>query len=175
LKHVSVGALGDSFYEYLLKLWLITGKTDPKLKEVYDSAITAVENHLLYKSEPNKLWYFAELKGTRVEHKMDHLACFIAGLFALQSVNEVDDERRKHFFGVGGTDRTHVSRVLYKSWHGNRAGVLPLHSECGGRSHKRIRDVLYSPTRGYRRLVHPIPDYGQPKIRRLVLGSSISN
>ena len=30
-----------------------------------------------------------------MEHKMDHLACFVAGMFALEAINEVDEMRRK--------------------------------------------------------------------------------
>ena len=94
---MSVGALGDSFYEYLLKQFIISGKTDLGAKKLYDDAIEALENHLLYKSAQHNLWYFAEMRNNRIEHKMDHLACFIAGLFALQSSNEPTEERKNHF------------------------------------------------------------------------------
>ena len=33
-----MGALGDSFYEYLLKEWLRSGKTDNIAKEMFDEA-----------------------------------------------------------------------------------------------------------------------------------------
>ena len=36
--HTSVGALGDSFYEYLIKEWL-QNRTDTQAKEMYDEAI----------------------------------------------------------------------------------------------------------------------------------------
>lgn len=101
LEHYSVGALGDSFYEYLLKVWILNNRTDSNIKQMYDVAIDAIEKHMLFKSEPNKLWYFAELKSTRVEHKMAHLACFIGGLFALQSKYETDSERKKHYLELG--------------------------------------------------------------------------
>uniref|UniRef100_A0A0M3HNX3 alpha-1,2-Mannosidase n=1 Tax=Ascaris lumbricoides TaxID=6252 RepID=A0A0M3HNX3_ASCLU len=93
-EHVSIGALGDSFYEYLLKSWILSSKRDNDAKRLYDDAIAAIEKHLLHFSKQSKLAYFAELKGSRVEHKMDHLACFIGGLFALQSMNEDSSEQR---------------------------------------------------------------------------------
>lgn len=31
---VTFGALGDSFYEYLLKAWLQGGKTEPKYRDM---------------------------------------------------------------------------------------------------------------------------------------------
>ena len=37
--HVSLGALGDSFYEYLLKSWIGTSKKDVEAKEMYFNTI----------------------------------------------------------------------------------------------------------------------------------------
>ena len=34
-QHTSVGALGDSFYEYLLKEWLRSGKRDQQVRNVF--------------------------------------------------------------------------------------------------------------------------------------------
>jgi mannosyl-oligosaccharide alpha-1,2-mannosidase len=121
LRHVSIGALGDSFYEYLLKIWIRTGKNNTTLKETYDNAIGAIETKLLYKSEPSKLWYFAELKGTRVEHKMDHLACFIAGMFALQSKHEEQEERRKHYLELA----EQIADTCHESYIRTATGIGP--------------------------------------------------
>lgn len=37
--HVSVGGLGDSFYEYLLKAWLMSDKSDDEGKKLYYDAL----------------------------------------------------------------------------------------------------------------------------------------
>jgi mannosyl-oligosaccharide alpha-1,2-mannosidase len=102
---------------------------------VYKAAITALEGKLLQKSQPNNLWYFAELKGTRMEHKMDHLvgqrillllikqaiplqACFIAGMFALQSTHETEEERRSHYVELA----EQIGHTCHESY--NRTGSL---------------------------------------------------
>ncbi len=36
---MSVGALGDSFYEYLLKSWLMTSKKDVEARDMYYEAV----------------------------------------------------------------------------------------------------------------------------------------
>ena len=36
-QHTSVGALGDSFYEYLLKEWLRSGNTDKEAKRLFET------------------------------------------------------------------------------------------------------------------------------------------
>jgi hypothetical protein len=39
LGHVSLGALGDSFYEYLIKSWIQSGKTDGQARKMYDDTV----------------------------------------------------------------------------------------------------------------------------------------
>uniref|UniRef100_A0A8C7ZMW1 alpha-1,2-Mannosidase n=1 Tax=Oryzias sinensis TaxID=183150 RepID=A0A8C7ZMW1_9TELE len=80
--HVSVGGLGDSFYEYLLKAWLMSDKTDEEGKKMYYDSLQAIETSLIRKSSGG-LTYIAEWKGGLLEHKMGHLTCFAGGMIAL--------------------------------------------------------------------------------------------
>uniref|UniRef100_A0A1Y1KXH0 alpha-1,2-Mannosidase n=1 Tax=Photinus pyralis TaxID=7054 RepID=A0A1Y1KXH0_PHOPY len=92
--HISMGALGDSFYEYLLKAWMQSNKEDNEARQMFDDAMQAVMQHMLHTSSSG-LTYFAELKFDRPEHKMDHLGCFSGGLLALASKslkNEMSDK-----------------------------------------------------------------------------------
>lgn len=75
LDHMSIGALGDSFYEYLLKAWIQSNHEDQEAREMFDNAMTAVFEHML-KVSPGGLTYITDVKYERPEHKMDHLACF---------------------------------------------------------------------------------------------------
>ncbi|KAL3125005.1 hypothetical protein niasHT_009304 [Heterodera trifolii] len=120
-KHVSVGALGDSFYEYLLKIWIFNGKRDDHLKEAYRNAIKAIEEKLLHKSTQNNLWYFAEMKSSRIEHKMDHLACFIAGMFALQSLQENDEATRVNTLKLA----EQIGHTCHESYRKTVTGIGP--------------------------------------------------
>ncbi|XP_061756888.1 mannosyl-oligosaccharide 1,2-alpha-mannosidase IA isoform X1 [Nerophis ophidion] len=80
--YVSVGGMGDSFYEYLLKAWLMSDRTDEEAKKMYYDALQAIETNLIRKSSGG-LTYIAEWKGGLLEHKMGHLACFAGGMIAL--------------------------------------------------------------------------------------------
>lgn len=44
--HVSVGGLGDSFYEYLIKSWLMSAKTDMEAKDMYYEALEVRQGSL---------------------------------------------------------------------------------------------------------------------------------
>ncbi|XP_045046625.1 mannosyl-oligosaccharide 1,2-alpha-mannosidase IC isoform X2 [Desmodus rotundus] len=93
--HVSVGGLGDSFYEYLIKSWLMSAKTDMEAKDMYYEALKAIETHLLNVS-PGGLTYFAEWRGGILDHKMGHLACFSGGMIAL-GAEDAEEEKRARY------------------------------------------------------------------------------
>ncbi|XP_036770681.1 mannosyl-oligosaccharide 1,2-alpha-mannosidase IC isoform X2 [Manis pentadactyla] len=93
--HVSVGGLGDSFYEYLIKSWLMSAKTDMEAKDMYYEALEAIETHLLNVS-PGGLTYIAEWRGGILDHKMGHLACFAGGMIALGAA-DAKEEKKAHY------------------------------------------------------------------------------
>ncbi|EDV28003.1 uncharacterized protein TRIADDRAFT_53127 [Trichoplax adhaerens] len=84
---VTLGARGDSYYEYLLKQWLQTYKQETRFKEYYEEAMDGVIKHLIKKSVPNQLTYVGEMHGSQFSPKMDHLVCFLAGNLALGAHN----------------------------------------------------------------------------------------
>ena len=90
---VTFGALGDSFYEYLLKMWIQGGKVETHLRRMYDAAMDGVVSVLLQRSSPSGLAYLGDYDGGRIVHKMDHLACFIAGTLALGAHTSPDGLR----------------------------------------------------------------------------------
>ncbi|VDL79419.1 unnamed protein product [Nippostrongylus brasiliensis] len=117
----SIGALGDSFFEYLLKHWLITGKTDERTKKEYDAAVFAMEKKMLYKSQQHGLWYFANLHGSRVEHKMEHLACFCGGMFALHAANENNTTVSAHYMELA----ENIAHTCHESYARTATGLGP--------------------------------------------------
>ncbi|KAI3425805.1 hypothetical protein D9Q98_007780 [Chlorella vulgaris] len=83
---ITLGACSDSHYEYLLKQWLLTGKTEDWLRQRYIRAMQSVRARLLKQTTAagrKGLWYIAEEAGGALSGKMDHLVCFLPGLLAL--------------------------------------------------------------------------------------------
>jgi hypothetical protein len=86
---VSFGAMGDSTYEYMLKIWMQGGRKEDKYREMWDKAMTGMHEQLLQKSSPSGLSYIADkYGGTRLDHKMDHLVCFMGGSLALSAYTD---------------------------------------------------------------------------------------
>jgi mannosyl-oligosaccharide alpha-1,2-mannosidase len=78
---ITLGALGDSYYEYLLKVSLY--RDDYEVRQMWETAASAIASQLVQQDEDGHI-YIAEMTpdGT-LHHKMDHLACFAAGMFML--------------------------------------------------------------------------------------------
>jgi len=93
--HLTFGAMADSFYEYMLKIWIQGGKQEPMYRQMYDKAMQGMHNELLHVSTPSGLTYLADKVGQgrkggpkRMKHKMDHLVCFVGGMLALGAATD---------------------------------------------------------------------------------------
>lgn len=73
----SVGACADSFFEYLLKNWLMSGKTDTQCGEMFDEAIYAIKKHLL-KINHEGLYYLPSGRLNELNFEMQHLSKYLA-------------------------------------------------------------------------------------------------
>ncbi|XP_066293894.1 endoplasmic reticulum mannosyl-oligosaccharide 1,2-alpha-mannosidase-like isoform X3 [Branchiostoma lanceolatum] len=87
---ITVGARGDSYYEYLLKQWLQTGKTEDKLRDEYVAAIEGMQKNLVKSTAANGLKFIGELVRGSFSPKMDHLVCFLPGTLAIGHHNGLD-------------------------------------------------------------------------------------
>lgn len=87
-QNIRLGSRGDSYYEYLIKVWL-QQKSNSQVKylrEMYEEAMKGVHHLLVRQSIPNGLVFIGELPYGSPESfspKMDHLACFLSGTLAL--------------------------------------------------------------------------------------------
>uniref|UniRef100_A0A1A8S3W9 alpha-1,2-Mannosidase n=1 Tax=Nothobranchius rachovii TaxID=451742 RepID=A0A1A8S3W9_9TELE len=108
--HVSIGGLGDSFYEYLIKSYLMSDKKDEDAKKMYYSAMEAIEANLVQKS-PGGLTYMAEWRGGILDHKMGHLACFSGGMIGI-GADDGAPEKRQHYLDLAA-EITHTCHESY--------------------------------------------------------------
>ncbi|KAM9798066.1 mannosyl-oligosaccharide 1,2-alpha-mannosidase IA isoform 1-T1 [Neosynchiropus ocellatus] len=108
--HVSIGGLGDSFYEYLIKSFLMSDKTDEGAKEMYYNALDAIEANLVQKSTGG-LTYMAEWRGGILDHKMGHLACFSGGMIGIGADDGAPD-KRQHYMDLAA-EITHTCHESY--------------------------------------------------------------
>ncbi|GAB2219991.1 hypothetical protein Droror1_Dr00007632 [Drosera rotundifolia] len=84
---ITFGAMGDSFYEYLLKAWIQGNKTaDVKhYREMWETSMIGLQS-LVRRTTPSSYAYLCEKNGDSFIDKMDELACFVPGMLALGSL-----------------------------------------------------------------------------------------
>jgi len=94
---IRLGSRGDSYYEYLLKQFIQTDRTEGVYREMYEDAVQAIHDHLIQKSLKSGLIYTAELipernsgephgeLSWRLMPKQDFLVCFFGGNLLLSA------------------------------------------------------------------------------------------
>eukprot|EP00668_Euglena_longa_P001373 GGOE01001627.1.p1 GENE.GGOE01001627.1~~GGOE01001627.1.p1 ORF type:complete len:610 (+),score=134.32 GGOE01001627.1:261-1832(+) len=80
---LSFGGMADSFYEYLLKQFLLSGRADQSARRLYRHAIDGLRSKLLQRSQPGSFLFVAQLKEGALDPTMEHLSCFLPGVLAL--------------------------------------------------------------------------------------------
>ncbi|CAF0851292.1 unnamed protein product [Adineta steineri] len=116
-RHASLGGLGDSFYEYLLKSWVLSGKKDEQARSMYESSMKAAEEAMLRKTPTTNLMYFGEHHSGRLDPQMGHLTCFVGGLYVLSALSGAitSNSSTKHEIeiaqGIGKTCRESYVRT----------------------------------------------------------------
>ncbi|XP_047332909.1 mannosyl-oligosaccharide 1,2-alpha-mannosidase MNS1-like isoform X2 [Impatiens glandulifera] len=83
---ITFGAMGDSFYEYLLKVWIQGNRTAAvnHYREMWETSMKGLLT-LVRRSTPSSFTYICEKNGDSLRDKMDELACFVPGMIALGS------------------------------------------------------------------------------------------
>lgn len=99
-ENIRLGSRGDSYYEYLLKVWLHHGTSQSSnltyLFDMYEEAMKGVKHLLVRKSIPNGLVFVGELPfgpNGAFSPKMDHLVCFLSGTLALGATKGITKEK----------------------------------------------------------------------------------
>uniref|UniRef100_A0A8C0V8W5 alpha-1,2-Mannosidase n=1 Tax=Cyanistes caeruleus TaxID=156563 RepID=A0A8C0V8W5_CYACU len=188
--HVSIGGLGDSFYEYLIKSWLMSDKKDSEAKKMYDDALEAIEKHLVKKSAGG-LTYIAEWRGGILDHKMGHLACFSGGMIALGAEHAAEERRQRHMeLAAEITSTCHESYTrsgisaapgrlqaaeaalqdLVRPRHQAGPRGIPLRRGERGHGHTAQRALLHPAARGGGELHVPLEAHPRPQVQALGLG-----
>ena len=86
----TLGALSDSLYEYLPKMYALLGGLDPVFEKMYKEAATVIKDNLLFRPmipENDDILFsgtaWVENNQVRLNPEGQHLACFTGGMFGL--------------------------------------------------------------------------------------------
>ncbi|KAL6710930.1 hypothetical protein ACN47E_006805 [Coniothyrium glycines] len=90
----SIGALADSTYEYFPKMHALLGGLEPVYQKMYQKSANKIDRHMLFRPMVPDAQHGEDLlfcgdvfaadeNDVRLQPQMQHLTCFIGGMFAL--------------------------------------------------------------------------------------------
>lgn len=148
IEHFSVGAYADSAYEYLLKQYLLTARSEPQglelcayesiiFPDIFDSlpsdlnSVNGIIDNLLYITPVRNLLYVTDTNSGIPTHKLEHLSCFLPGLLALGilslptssttgSSSFTKKERQLHIWAAQG-----LAETCWVMYHDSKSGLAP--------------------------------------------------
>jgi len=120
---VSVGAFGDSYFEYLLKGYIQSGRTEHRLLVEWKKAMQEMRTSLVRTSKGGYTYIAVQ----RQSDVMDHLSCFMGGLLALASHVVPKKDKEDWWLPVG----TEITRTCYEMYHQSPSGLAPESSAIG--------------------------------------------
>lgn len=111
---ISWGALGDSYYEYILKQWLLSDKRDNELRNQYLIAVESMKSKMIGESFPSNFTFLGEISGDgEFTPVMEHLTCFVPGLLALGYLHGMPE------------DHLDLAKALTRTCVQVRSGISP--------------------------------------------------
>jgi len=123
---ISFGALGDSFYEYLIKCWRsLDGLKDADAwRGMFDKAMEGMKKKLLHQwkvGEKGELYsYLSPVGGGG---KMEHLACFAPGMLVLGAAEAPTPEVSQDYLEIA----KNIARTCVEMYDAQPTGLAPDH------------------------------------------------
>ena len=132
--NIRLGSRGDSYYEYLIKQYLQTGREENVYQDMWNQSLAGVRKHLIAYSQSGNLTLLLErpegLAGN-IFAKMDHLVCFMPGTIALAVTGGVTIEEAKKAGKWGAKEEsemklaTELTKTCYGMYKVMVTGLAP--------------------------------------------------
>jgi mannosyl-oligosaccharide alpha-1,2-mannosidase len=113
---VTMGALGDSYYEYLLKQYLQTSQSEHRFLVRWKLAMDDMMTRLVHRSNDGYSYVAKEIDG-KVVHEFDHLSCFVAGML-VQGLHELPPGSIPESYQSTAAEITRTCRAMYDTVSG---------------------------------------------------------
>lgn len=81
------GAHGDSYYEYIIKLYIMTGCVSPKILDRYLMVVEEMKEECVFESKRLNITGIGKKTSRGVRMVVEHLQTFVGGMVAIGAVN----------------------------------------------------------------------------------------
>ena len=125
----SLNGLTDSYFEYLVKLWVFLGGYDStmakKYRDHYDEATDSIRSYLVHITPQNKLTILGGYERGMKSQRMEHLACFAGGMFALGATAHNTSKTPNHDSAAHLELAKDITHTCYEMYHRTPTHVGP--------------------------------------------------
>ncbi|WIA16245.1 hypothetical protein OEZ85_012956 [Tetradesmus obliquus] len=129
---MSIGSAADSMYEYMIKQWVLSNKTQEVPLQLYKEAMVGVRKFLLrhiYDGTAH-MSFVSEARGnsyndiSATNDRFEHLTCFAGGMFLLGRMHNISTKLHDDDFDDGEVG-ARIGRACYEMYHQVPSGVAP--------------------------------------------------
>jgi len=143
-EHYSIAAMTDSYYEYLLKMWIYQDKNNGQYQDLYNTAAKSALEYL-YKPTNKGDYYLANFINGHTTTTQEHLACFTGGMFALGAAANISGSEELNEIYMEAGKR--ITETCAKTYFDMPTGVAPEVAGIGndGRFYAHISYYILRP------------------------------
>ncbi|DBB01907.1 TPA: hypothetical protein ACH3X1_000502 [Trebouxia sp. C0004] len=110
MKTYTVGAMADSYYEYLLKMWLLKQQKDEMYRSMWENSMDEMMTKLMNVSIGGLLYVGLIQQNTMFVPRLEHLTCYLPGNLALGvTYGAVNGSKADHYMTV-------AKNLTYSCW-----------------------------------------------------------
>lgn len=137
---VTLGAPADSYFEYLVKVWVQGGRKERAYWELFARVVDSMVDIASYRSRYGDVIMRDVLPSQdgrmHFAHKMDHFACYIPGMIVLgiDGLGKEETERRKRWERFA----KEITETCYKMYTKSPSGLSGEHIRLGGEDEWRM-------------------------------------
>ena len=116
-QHVTFGAWGDSYFEYLVKQWHLSGGRDERARELFGQVVTEIRERMIQSTPDGRYTYIAEMRNGVAQPKVDELTCFLGGSLTMTGRPEdleLADRLGRTCYAFFAKSKTGLAGEIYK-------------------------------------------------------------
>ncbi|KAF6255992.1 glycoside hydrolase [Scenedesmus sp. NREL 46B-D3] len=129
---MSIGSAADSMYEYMIKQWVLSGKTQEVPLQLYKESMVGVRKHLLRHifDGTSNMSFVSEARGispndiSATNDRFEHLTCFAGGMFLLGRMHNITTKLHEDDYDDAEVG-ARIGRACYEMYHQVPSGVAP--------------------------------------------------
>ncbi|KAG0750042.1 hypothetical protein G6F57_007316 [Rhizopus arrhizus] len=119
---VNLGGGGDSFYEYLIKNYLLQGKKDESLLTTWQDSVESIEEYLLSPTAQDpSIQFVAMMTDSSIYYSSQELICFWPGNILLGATQIEDEDKREKYIKFADI----FFKSCMETWLKTSTGIAP--------------------------------------------------